>query len=128
MKLSIKSDWPAIAAFLLSLPSAYFIFIAVLKYELNINGPFDSAAPFLERVGISEPLGFNINLLILFGPLAGFLLAMIAVLSIDWQFTPSLVKFHFTIHRKWFALLTALFSGCLLAFLGIYFIGENCRC
>ncbi|MEJ7672590.1 MAG: hypothetical protein WKF59_07735 [Chitinophagaceae bacterium] len=54
---------------LLTLPTAYFIFISLLKYGLGIPSLLDSAQPLLERLGIKESLGFNINLLILFGPL-----------------------------------------------------------
>ena len=54
-------------ALLLALPTTY-VLISILKYGWEIDGPFDSSAPLLERMGIKESPGWNINLLILFGP------------------------------------------------------------
>jgi hypothetical protein len=112
-------------ALLLSLPTAYFITISVLKYGLNIEGPFDNATPFLERMGIKENLGWNINLLILFGPLIAFLLTIFQVLKINWKFTREQFEFHFAIRKKWFPLMVAVLSGGLLLTLFIYLLGEN---
>jgi hypothetical protein len=112
-------------ALLLSLPTAYFITISVLKYGLSIEGPFDNATPFLERMGIKENLGWNINLLILFGPLIAFLLTIFQVLKINWKFTREQFEFHFAIRKKWFPLMVAVLSGGLLLTLFIYLLGEN---
>ncbi|MFC0775883.1 hypothetical protein [Terrimonas alba] len=126
MKQYIKQNAVTALSFLLALPAAYFITISVLKYELGINSPFDSVAPFLERMGIKETLGWNINLLILFGPIVAFLLTVFQVLKIDWQFTKEEFLFHFTVIKKWFPLLVIAFSLSLLAVLTLYMIGENC--
>lgn len=128
MKKTTPSFLLTSAGLLLSIPSAYFILIAVMKYEWNINGPFDSIAPFLESAGISEPIGWNINLLILFGPVVGLLLCITQVLSIQWEINREAVKFHFTVRKRWFPLLVAAMSGSLIAFLFIYMVGENCIC
>ena len=126
MKQHAKQNGIAIISLLLALPTAYFIFISILKYEMAIDAPFDSIAPFLERMGIKETLGWNINLLILLGPVAAFLLTILQLLKMDWQFTKEQFVFHFTIRKQWFPLLVAGFSISLLAFLFIYLIGENC--
>ena len=125
MKQYTKQNGIAIASLLLALPTAYFICISILKYELGIDQPFDAIAPFLERMGIKETLGWNINLLILLGPVMAFLLTIFQVLKADWQFTREQFLFHFTIRKKWFPLLVAGFSVSLLAVLTIYLIGEN---
>ena len=52
---SFRYNWLTAFALLLILPAAYFICISVLKYGLDIDGPFDSSAPLLERMGIKEP-------------------------------------------------------------------------
>ena len=114
-----------LASLLLVLPTAYFISISVLKYGLNIDGPFDNATPFLERMGIKENLGWNINLLIVFGPLIAFLLTIFQVLRIRWQFSKEQFEFHFSIRKKWFPLMLAVLSGGLLLTLFIYLVGEN---
>ncbi len=123
-----KQNGLAIASLFLALPTAYFIAISFLKYELAINSPFDTIAPFLERTGIRESLGWNINLLIVFGPVLAFLLIVLQLLKIDWQFNKEQFDFHFTIKKRWFPLMIAGFSLSLLAILFIYLLGENCHC
>ena len=125
MKHYTKQNGIALASLLLALPTAYFICISVLKYELGIDAPFDSIAPLLERMGIKEALGWNINLLILLGPAVAFLLTIFQVLKIDWQFNKEHFLFHFTISKRWLPLLIAGFSISLLVILTIYLIGEN---
>jgi hypothetical protein len=129
MKSVIQKNYKlTILALLLALPTAYFIGISVLKYELNVNEPFDAIAPLLERMGIKETLGWNINLLILFGPVVAVLLTIFQVLKIDWQFTKEQFLFQLTIKKSWFQLLVAAFSLSLLAILFVYLLGENCHC
>jgi len=124
-KKALHSNWLAAGALLLALPTAYFITISLLKYVFNVDGPFDNAAPFFERMGIQESIGWNINLLILFGPLIAFLVTIFQVLTINWQFSKEQFEFHFIIRKKWFPLLVALLSGGLLLTLFVYLIGEN---
>ena len=122
---TFKNDGLTAAALLLALPTAYFILISVLKYGFGIGGPFDSAQPTLESWGIKETLGWNINLLILFGPVLAFLLTIFQVLKIEWHFTKEEFLLHFTVQKKWFPLLVAAFSIGLLAILTFYFLVEN---
>ena len=126
MKHLLKQNNIAIASFLLALPTAYFICISVLKYGLGIDAPFDAIAPLLERWGIKETLGWNINLLILFGPLVAFVLTIFQVLNIRFQFTQNHFLFQFILKKRWLPLLVAAFSISLLAILFIYLLGENC--
>ena len=128
MKPMIKSNWLTAGGLLLALPTAYFVCISVLKYGLNIHEPFDSSAPLLERWGIKKSLGWNINLLILLGPIAGFLLTIFQVLIIKWQFTKEHFQFQFTVKKKWSPILVAAFSVSLLTILFFYLLGENCNC
>jgi hypothetical protein len=128
MKQLTRSNWPTTAALLLSLPTAYLISISILKYGLGMNGPFDASAPLLENMGIKESLGWNINLLILLGPLTGFFLASLQVLKIKWEFSKEDFQFHFTIRKKWFPILVAAFSASILGVLFLYASGENCNC
>lgn len=113
------------AALLLTLPTAYFIMISVMKYVFNIDGPFDNATPLLERLGIQENLGWNINLLIPFGPLIAFLITLFQVIKIEWNFNHEQFDFHVIIQKKWFPIGVAVFSGVLLLTLFIYLVGEN---
>lgn len=120
-----QSNWLTTVSLMLALPTAYFILIAILKYGLGINGPFDSAQPFLERLGIKESLGWNINLLILFGPVIALFISAFQVLSLEWHFTKERFQFNFSIQRKGFSIFVALLSILLLGILFVYFLGEN---
>jgi len=128
MKQLTKQNGIAIISLLLALPTAYFIVIAVLKYELGVDGPFDSIAPLLESWGIKESLGWNINLLILFGPLLAFLLTIFHLLGVRMQFTQNHFLFQITVRKRWLLLLVAGVSISLLAVLFTYLFGENCIC
>ena len=127
MKQYLKQNGIAIASLFLALPTAYFLSISVLKYEMGIDAPFDAIAPFLERMGIKETLGWNINLLILLGPLVAFALSIFQVLKIKFQFTQNHFLFQFILKKRWLPLLVAAFCVSLLAILFIYVVGENCN-
>jgi len=128
MKQITKQNGITLISLLLALPTAYFFVIAVLKYELSVDGPFDAIAPLLERWGLKETLGWNINLLILFGPLSAFFLTIFQLLGIRMQFTQNHFLFQITVRKRWLPLLVAGFSISLLAILFIYLFGENCNC
>lgn len=128
MKQLTKQNGIAIISLLMALPTAYFIAIAVLKYELGVDGPFDSIAPLLDSWGIRESLGWNINLLILFGPLLAFFLTIFQLLGVRMQFTQNHFLFQIIVRKRWLPLLVAGFSISLLAVLFTYLVGENCIC
>lgn len=127
MKPLIKSGWLTTAALLLALPTAWFFCINILN-EIGISGPYNASEPVFESWGSKESLGWNINLLILLGPVAGFLLAIFQVLTIKWDFRKEHIQFHMTIQKKWFPILVAAFSISLLAVLFVYLFAENCNC
>ncbi|MBI5857759.1 MAG: hypothetical protein HZB42_08910 [Sphingobacteriales bacterium] len=120
-----RHTWLNSLALLLTLPAVYFISISGLKYLFNIDGPFESSWPFLQQLGISENLGWNINLLILFGPLLAFVITFLQVFHFRWNFSQQQFDFHITIQKRWFPLLIAILSGTTLLTLFIYLVGEN---
>ena len=126
MNQPARQKWVAPASLLLALPTAYFISISILKYSFNIDGPFDSSWPLLERLGIKESLGFNINLLILFGPVLAIVMNIFQVLSIDRRFTKDHFHFHVRIRKHWFPIIVVAICICLLAVLFVYLLVENC--
>ena len=128
MKQLFKHNSIALASLLLALPTTYFICISVFKYSFGIDAPFDATAPLLEKWGIKETLGWNINLLILFGPVVAFLLTIFQVLSIRIQFTENHFLFQCLLKKRWLPLFVAAFSVSLLAILFVYIVGENCYC
>jgi hypothetical protein len=127
MKLqNVKTNWLSIAALILVLPAAYLIVISVLKYGLKIDAPFDASQPFLERMGIKQPLGWNINLLILIGPLMAIALTIFQLLKIEWHFASEQFLLNIVIQKKWTPILIAAFSISVMAVLFLYLLGENC--
>lgn len=117
-------------ALVLVLPTVYFLSISVLKYEMGINGPFDSVAPFLESMGLKENLGWNINLLILLGPVVALLIAAWQTIHINWhpdsyREAKEQVHFNMIIRKKKFPLFILFLSGLVLTSLFIYLVGEN---
>jgi hypothetical protein len=116
----------SIVSLMLAIPTAYFLGISVLKFELGIAAPYDTIAPFLGRTGISESLGWNINLLILAGPVVAFALSIFRVLRIKFQFTQNHFLFQFILKKRWLPLLAASFSASVLGILFIYLVRENC--
>ena len=119
--------WLTAAGLVLALPAAIFICFSLLKFEWSVDGPYDSISPFLESTG-SEPFGWNINLLILLGPIVGFLCVLSQVLKFDWNSSKEVFQFNILIVKKWFSILVAVFSIGIIAFLLLYAVGENCNC
>ena len=125
---TFKNNWLTAGALLLALPTGYFILAAMLKYELKIEDPFNAIQPSLESWGIKDSLGWNINLLILFGPVLAFLLTIFQVLKIEFHFTKEEFNLQFSLQKIWFPLLVVGFSAGLIAILFFYALGENCNC
>ena len=128
MKTAYRINWLIAVGLLFALPTAYFIIISVLKYWLGIDEPFDSAQPTLESWGVKESFGWNINLLILFGPVIALIIATLQVLKIQFKLSKERFDFHVQVIKHWFALFVAVFSAGLLAILFLYLLGENCNC
>lgn len=122
----LKQNVITIASLALALPTAYLIGASMLKFEMNVDVPYDTIAPFLERTGISKSLGSNINLLILSGPVAAFGLSLFRVLRIRFQFTQNHFLFQFILKKRWLPLLVAAFCASLLGILFMYLMRENC--
>lgn len=122
--ISSRRNWLNFLALLLVLPSAWFFCINILN-EAGINGLYNASQPVLESLGIREQFGWNINLLIVFGPVIALLLSALQVLHIEWNFSKEQFQFTITIRRKWFPLFIAFLSVLLLTALFIYLAGEN---
>ncbi len=125
---SSRNRWLNMTAILLLLPATYVIFISLMKYGLGIDGPFDASAPFLESMGIKEPPGWNISLLILMGPLAALLIVALQLLHIKGHFSKESFQFDITVRRKSLAMTIGILAMLVLASLFVYMAGENCNC
>jgi hypothetical protein len=127
MQLTINRRWAIAFGALLAFPAAYFILINLLN-EYGYSYLFVSSQPLLEQLGIKESLGFNINLLILFGPFVALVLNLFSVLKIDGYNEREEFSIKFSIDKHWWNMMLVIFSGILLAVLFFYALGENCRC
>lgn len=128
MQHTINRKWAASMGALLALPTAFFIFINLLKYGLGSSYLFDFTKPLLERWGIKESLGWNINLLILFGPLIALVLNLFSIIKIEWYNERETFSVKVFIEKHWGNMVLVVFSGLILATLFIYALGENCHC
>jgi hypothetical protein len=81
MKPITKQKWFAWAALLLLSPTAYFIGANILKEVFGEAGPYNAIKPFLQQAGIRGSFGWNINLLILIGPVMALVLTIFQVLA-----------------------------------------------
>lgn len=129
MKLFNLKPWLAsIVGALLVLPTAYFIIISLMKYELGQPYLFDVAFPILERLGIKKSIGWNINLLILFGPVVAFAFNLLSVMGIRFLADRKHITCELSIDKSWRNLIVIIVSSIILLFLFAYALGENCRC
>jgi len=121
----LKPPLSAGVGLLITLPGAYFLFINVLN-ELGWSGPYQFSEPLLLALGLREGMGFNINLLIAFGPLLALLINVTSVVSFDWESSNADLKLNFHILKRWTNWTVIFFAGPCLLILFLYLIGENC--
>jgi len=122
-----KSNVLSIIAALLAFPTVYFI-IANLLNTVGVPGPYNLIASFVERNGGREPLGWNINLLILCGPIVAILLTFFQFVKIEFHSTKEEFLLHFSIQKRWFPIIVTAASIAVLASIFFYMLGENCNC
>jgi hypothetical protein len=114
---------------LLLFPAFYIVTISVLKYFLGISEPFDSSAPFIERMGIKDPPRFwNISLALLVGPPLAFILSVFQLLHLEWKSTWERLDLNVVIFFKRFPLIVAATSVLVMALIFLYMLLENCNC
>lgn len=129
MKLQlVKPSTAATIGLLLTAPAAYFIFASILKYVLGLPALFNAIEPALTSMGGKETLGWNINLLLLFGPLIALLINVTSIFKIQWDKRDDEINIHIIIQQKLLNWIVAGISGGSLALLFLYALGENCNC
>lgn len=125
---NFKSMFAPFLGLLLALPTVYFIFISVMKYVFGWSYLFNVSQPALESWGIKESIGWNINLLILFGPMLAFILNLLSVLHIRLLFTKEKIDCHLSLNKNWWNISVITISSLALLILFAYLLGENCNC
>ncbi len=129
MKLQlVKPSAAATIGLFLTAPTAYFIFVSILKYVFGLPALFNATEPLLNSIGGKDTLGWNINLLILFGPLIALLINVTSILKILWDRNEEGIHINLSIEQRFMNWLVIAISGGSLALLFLYALGENCNC
>ncbi len=126
-QINVNTRLSLAAGVMLAFPAAYLIFISLLKFNIGMPFLFDPSQPLFEKLGSKEPLGFNINLLILFGPLLAMAINLFAVLKMKRASAGDYFSLAISIQKNWWNMALVIISGILLTTLFIYALGENCR-
>jgi hypothetical protein len=116
-----------IAAAMLVVPTIYFLSSAFLYYNLGVAGPWKLIEPIFESPA-NKDLGLNINLLIVFGPLAACIIALFHLVNFEVSREERFIHLKLSFFRRsyyWVIVISALL--CIGA-LVLYFLGENCNC
>lgn len=126
---SVSSNrWIFIAGLLLSLPAAVYLFVSMAKYALGWNGVYDALYPFYLRWGVEEHLGWNINLLIVFGPIIALFMNLPVFAKAGYKAKERELAFSISLKEHWPNVLFAAANSFLLVVLFTYLAGENCNC
>jgi len=125
--MTFKSNTLTIIAALLAFPAVYFI-MANLLNEIGFPEPYNLIGSFVESAGGREWPGWNINLLILCGPIAAILLTIFQFVKIEFHFSKEEFLLLFSIQKRWFPIIVTVASVTVLASIFFYLIGENCNC
>ena len=125
--MTFKSNVLTIIAALLAFPTVYFI-IANLLNEMGFPGPYNLIGSFVQSAGGGESIGFNINLLILFGPILAIFLTIFQFVKIEFHKSNEEFLLHFSVQKRWFPIIVTVVSIAVLASIFFYMIGENCNC
>jgi hypothetical protein len=121
----LKPNASAVVGLLLAIPTTYFILINILN-EAGVTASYNAAQPLLEKLGSNNPLGWDINLLIVFGPLIALLLNVSSVLNIHWHATKTDIDLQLHIAKRWSNFFVVGLSALCLCVLFLYLFGENC--
>jgi hypothetical protein len=120
----LKPGINAVLGLLLVAPAFYFILINILN-EFGSPALYNTSIPLLESLGLQKSFGWNINLLIVFGPALAFILNASSIIAIEWKTRETDFEIEFNIQRKtrnWFVI---VLSGLCLFILFAYLFLEN---
>jgi len=122
----LKPTASAVIGLVLSSPAAYFFLVNILN-DMGLPGLYSAFEPLFRSMGSNEGLGFNLNLLIAFGPLIALLLNVNSVLSLNWASSKTDIKLDIQIEKRWSNWMIISLAGLCLLVLFFYLIGENCK-
>lgn len=126
-KLFINRQVALSTGFFLVFPSLYFIVSAWFNYGLGFSPFWKVIEPIFEKPG-NRQFGFNINMLILLGPLLAILVNLPQVMQVHLLSKQQEVNVHFAFKKySWSWIIISAGVFCLAA-LFLYMLMENCNC
>ncbi len=111
----------ALAALAITLPTAVFVGVAVLKYVVGVPGPFDAIEPSVTPF-ITHPLGETI---LVVAPYVALALAILPFtrLRLGWREGRLAASAEAAVPLT--SLLVGAVSATLIVFMGLYWVAEN---
>lgn len=126
-QFSISHNWAFTLGAILTFPIVFVIGASLMKYGMGINQPFDTVQPLLEKWGIKERFGWNVNAVILFGPILAIVLNFFSLVKLRVKQVDDYYELWICVKRYWWNILLVLAAGVMLGILFLYMLGENCK-
>ena len=116
--------WTFVTGALLALPAAYFVSSAIMNYGLGIDWLWKPIEPIFEKPA-NKHFGWNINMLILFGPIIALLINALSLAYLRFEKVGNYFKLEIYIRRNWLNIAVLIIAGGSLAAMFIYLFFEN---
>ena len=123
---TLNHRFALIAGALLVFPALYFMVAAFLYYEMGFSTLWQPIDPVFEKPA-NKHFGWNINLLILFGPVLALMLNFFSIVKIKWQNEKDQMHLSFSVRKHWVNILIAAVAVLVLASLFAYLIAESSK-
>ena len=111
----------ALVAVAITLPTAVFVGVAVLKYIVGVPGPFDAIEPTVTPF-VTHPIGETIVVL---APYLAFALAIVPFMQVRLGRRDGRIAVSADLAVPLANLLIAAFSATLIVVMGLYWVAEN---
>jgi hypothetical protein len=120
----LQTKWTLIAGLLLAFPAAYFLLANVLNSEIGLNWLWKPIEPIFKKPE-NKRFGWNVNMLIVFGPLLATLLNALSLIYFRFEKTGEYFQLQLFIKRKWWNIAVMIVAVGILVCLGTYLLLEN---
>jgi len=120
----LQTKWTFATGLLLAFPAVYFVLANVLNSNTGIDWLYKPIASIFDKPE-NKQFGWNINLLIVFGPVLAILLNAWSLLHIRFDTEAEFFRLEISVKRKWWNIALVLLSaGTMLCLCGYLFF-EN---
>jgi hypothetical protein len=114
----------SIAGTLLVFPAVYFVSASILYLNWGLPGLWNLADPSLVNLSNGQ-IGWNINLLILVGPMLALVWNTFSLVQINWNNSNEQLQLSFRVHKHWSNIYVAIVSLVVLASIFVYVSGQG---